>query len=364
MLRIVSSLAFAFVFTLAFGADYSRCAQRLALSMEKVGNSTAVALNERELLYFGAEPPRGFEIIKSDRFMGLYLLKAKKKMIPLELRELTDEVAESMIGVGTTSGFTLGKVVSRMNGFLEYAKFSVPTPPNSVITSICYQFYGLGAGQGFIETPYIKRFLEGKNFRYGDLGALFVQGANGRILVDYVEPFVEGIGLQMGDEILSIEGKTPLSFNEFLQGIYELSPGGEVGLRVMRNGKEEEIITRVFDRRGGMLLPYDYLSALQIQFSPEWVIEQMGETPPGFEKLQVGDQILKLNNKPMPLDFVEGAKLISSQSQGQMVFLVVRNGFQVFVTMNQRGGGGGGISSGRNDGGSGALQFGGLLSEQ
>ena len=343
MLRIVLSLALAFasLITLAWGADYSRCAQRLALSMEKVGNSTAVALNERELLYFGAEPPRGFEIIKSDRFMGLYLLKAKKKMIPLELRELTDDVAESMIGVGTTSGFTLGKVVSRMN-----------------------QFYGLGAGQGFIETPYIKRFLEGKNFRYGDLGALFVQGANGRILVDYVEPFIEGIGLQMGDEIVSVEGKTPLSFNEFLQGIYELSPGGEVGLRVIRNGKEEEIITRVFDRRGGMLLPYDYLSALQIQFSPEWVIEQMGETPPGFEKLQVGDQILKLNNKPMPLDFVEGAKLISSHSHGQMVFLVVRNGFQFFVTINQRGGGGGGISSGRNDGGSGALQFGGLLSEQ
>lgn len=322
---------------IACAADYSKCAQRLALSMETVGTSTAVALNDRELLYFGLQPPQGFQIIKSDKFMGLYLLQAKRKMVPLELRDLTDDVLDSITGVGTLKDFIPGKVMSRMTGFLNYAQFSVPTPANSVITSICYQFYGLGTGNGFIESSYIKRFLEGNNFHYGDLGGLFTLGVDNRsIIVDYVEPFTDGIELQIGDKILELNGNAPANFNAFMQSIYSLTPNTDATLRILRNGQEMEIVTRVFDRKGGMILPYEYLSALGIRFSPDWVIEQMGNTPVGFDKLQVGDQILKINNQDMPTDFVQGAKLISSQSKGNMVFLVVRDGFQFFITISQQ----------------------------
>ncbi len=319
-----------------WAADYSRCAQRFALSMQKVENSYGIALNENELLYYGKQAPEDFKIIKSDPFMGLYLLQATKKMTPLELKDLTDEATKGILGVGSPEGFSVGKIVSRMSGFLDYAQFSEFTPQNSVISSICYQFYGIGTGDGFIESSYIKRFLDGDNFTYGELGALFVNDSK-RIFVDYVEPFIKGINLEMGDEVLEINGQIPASFKEFLQTIYSLTPNTEANFKINRNGEIIDISTAVFERTGGMLLPHHYLSALGISFSDDWTIQHISNPPTGlgFERLEVGDQILKINNVDMPQDFIQGAKLISKNSKQPIKLLVVRDGFQFFVTINK-----------------------------
>ncbi|RAX59233.1 hypothetical protein CCZ01_00365 [Helicobacter monodelphidis] len=334
---IVTILVCGFLGNFLWAADFSRCAERISLSMEKVGNSYAVAINQNELLYFGKKAPNGFHIIKSDPFVGLYLLEAKKKMVPLEMKDLNEESMKGILGVGTTTNYETGKVTGRMNGFLDYAQFSAPTPQNSVITSICYQFYGLGTGDGFIESSYLKRFLDGDQFVYGAIGALFVE-KDEQIIVDYVEPFIEGIKLEAGDIIIEFNKKPVTSFNEFLQSIYELTPNTEVPIKISRNGNLEDISTAVFQRTDGMLLPHHYLSALGVRFTPDWVVTAIEDTPEGagFENLQVGDQILRLNNQEMPADFVEGAKIISVASKGPMRFLIDRNGFQFFVTTNKK----------------------------
>lgn len=321
-----------------WAADYSRCAERLALSMEKVGGSYAIALNEGELLYYGKTAPSGFKIIKSDPFLGFYLLQSKKKMVPLELRDINEDTLKSTLGVGSPQGFTIGQITKRMEGFLDYAQFSEPTPPNSVISSICYQFYGIGTGNGFIETSQIKRFLEGNNFVYGDLGVLVME-ENKKFIVDYAEPFINGIELQMGDEILELNHKTPQSLKELQQAIYTLKPDTEVSLKIRRNGELMDIKSKVLHRTGGMLLPYQYLSALGIQFSSDWTIQSLN--PPqgiGFEKLEIGDQILKINDIDMPQNFEDGVKLISKESKKAMKLLIIRNGFQFFVTINKQKG--------------------------
>lgn len=319
-----------------FGYDFSRCGERIALSSEKVGDSYGLAIDEKRLLHYSKTPPKGYKILKSDPYVGLYLLEAKKPKVPLELRDITPEAMEDILGVGTPEGFVEGNITQRMSGWLAYARFSQKSPPNSIISSICYQIYGLGVGGNeFIESSYIKRFLEQKSARYGDLLIRFEKNRKEPV-VALIDPFIEENPFRLGDRVLSLEGRAIGSRSELENQIYGLAPGREVRVSVMREGEVVSFETRVYPRIGGMLLPDHLLERVGLRFSQDWSLQAAHKMQGrGLENLQAGDQILRVNGIDMPQG-EEGLRLLSRFASEEMSWLIRRGEFEFFIKVNKK----------------------------
>ena len=322
-----------------WGYDYSRCGERIALSVEKVGDSYGIAIDKRRLLHYSKTPPKSHKILKSDPFIGLYLLEAKRPKVPLELRDITSEVLEDGLGVGSVKGFKEGKITKRMSALLSYAQFSQKTPPNSVISSICYQFYGLGiGGNRFIESGYIKRFLEQKGALYGDLGVRFAKGQSPsaqKPVVALFDPFAPNNKFRIDDEFISINNHKISSVEQLNNYVYTLAPNSYAHVSVKRGDSVEVFDVLVQKRTGGMLLPDNFMERFRVKFSSDWRLLEMNEAPlKGMEKLKVGDQILRINGMDMPLGD-EGWALLARQAHGAMKWLVRRGDFQFFLQINK-----------------------------
>ncbi|MGP1450486.1 MAG: DUF7488 domain-containing protein [Wolinella sp.] len=321
-----------------FGYDFSRCGERIALSSEKVGNSYGLAINEKHLIHYSKTPPVGYKIIKSDPFVGLYLLEAKSQKVPLELRELDKDALEDTLGVGISGkkGISEGNVTKRMTGVLSYARFSQKTPPNSIISSICYQVYGLGVGGNeFIESSYLKRFLEQKSVQYGELGIRFEKGEK-KPIVALLNPF-SATPFRVGDQIFSINNTVISSLEELEHKVYELTPGKIVKVSVLRSGEMVSFDADIYPRTGGMLTERDdFLERIGIRFSADWrLLGAQKMLGGGLELLRDGDQLLRVNGIEMPHGEEAGLRLLSRFAGEEMSWLIRRDDFEFFIKVNK-----------------------------
>lgn len=315
--------------------DFSRCGERIELSSERVDDSYGVAIDESRLLHYAKTPPKSHKILKSDPYIGLYLLEAKTPKIPLELRDLTPAVLGDILGSGTPRGFVQGKVTARMSGWLAYAHFSQEVPANAIISSVCYQFYGLGVGGNrFIESGYIRRFLASKGAHYGDLRVRFDPSLS-RPTIAFIDPFLEENPFRLGDVILTLEGQAVKNREELENRIYDLKPHTLARVSVKREGEVVSFVARVEERDGGMLRPDSFLKRSGLRFSPAWVVEAI-EAPQskGFERLEVGDRILRVNGVEMS-EGKEGLRLLSRFAGEEMSWLIRRGDFEFFIRVNR-----------------------------
>ena len=95
--------------------------------------------------------------------------------------------------------------------FLNPAKLSVRVPKNTIISDIFCRAYGVGNGEGFIKSEYIKHFV-----KYGYWGDIGIE-VNQDMIVKYIDPFYVK-GIKLGDKIISINNKkaTPKNFSKYV----------------------------------------------------------------------------------------------------------------------------------------------------
>lgn len=342
-----------FLFSFAFSYDFEICKKYYQVASKKIEKTRVVLVEHgKEKFYVGffATRPKGVKILKYDPFVGLYAFPLDSKdaqsymIMPLDEKALTLNMAD----IGRRYA-EKGIVIEPQKGYLNYARFSAQTIPNSVISNICYQIYGIGMGENlFIDSKYLMRFIEQKEAYYGDIGIRLYppnkEVPNDVLKVEYVDPFFPNVPFLKNDEILSINNKKFKDYYDFEWFVSNLAENSSVVVKIRRGEKQESFSVKVSRRYGGFLLPDRFFERIGITLNNELVIT---EIDPAFQSLQqglvVGDKILWINNKKI-LDFHQKSTsqevedrlrflLTEAVGLGRLDVLISRGGFQFSLNL-------------------------------
>ncbi|WP_305862480.1 DUF7488 domain-containing protein [Helicobacter cholecystus] len=347
-----------FLFGLIFGSwlfayDFEICKKYYQVASKKIENSRVVLIEHGDKKFyigFFSKAPKDVEILKADPFVGLYafpltskdaqtymIMPLDDKALSLNMADLAEKYAEK------------GIVIEPQKGFLTYARFSAQTIPNSVISNICYQIYGIGMGDNlFIDSQYLLRFIEQEEPYYGDIGVrLYMPNKNHPhdvLKVEYVDPFFPNVPFLKDDEILSINNKEFKDYYDFEWYVANLEEHSTANVRIRRADKIETFSIKVSRRYGGFLLPDRFFERIGITLNDELMITAID---PKFQALQqgllVGDRILWINNKKIlnPNEKTQSKEvekrlrflLTEAVKLGRLDILISREGFQFSLNL-------------------------------
>ncbi len=283
--------------------DYSHCASYYKQASINIGNGIyAIKLKDGSIIGYNPTRPKSNNIIKYDPFVGLFLAKGRvDSKYAYELSNIDEYATSRELASAGISGAKPGRFQTHQNGFLKYAKFSVATQKNGVISNICYKIYGLSVGgNGFIEKSYIDRFLSQDKPYYGDIGARFevIDEDNATFMVQFSDPFFPNNPFKRGDIIISINDIAPKDWAELELLIANL-PFDELAQVKIRRGDEiKNLNVKVGRRYGGMLLADSFLERFDFVISNDFVVQKAPKSGP-FSKLKRGDKILFINDIDM-----------------------------------------------------------------
>lgn len=334
--------------TSLFAYDFKNCQAQGKIHFEKIGKSYGIAIkslnsetnkpSKSVLFFYGKKAPMGYTIIKSDPFLGLHLLESKKKLIPIHLREIPSKILEEEIASLTPTSLVSGKIQTRMQSPRKYATLNVPTYANSALLTLCDQIYGIGIGNGkFIEKKYLDRFINSKKIYYGDLGIRVFNNKNNEVEVNLLDPYFPEIPFKYGDVILKIGDEAILNTDVYDRIVFDLPEGKKVPITIKRNGAILEVEGRVENRRGGMNLPENFLSRTGITLNSNFVVTAISPTATnGFEKLEIGDKVLRVNQKDTPQGYDNIIRFLGNFANEEQNWLISRDDFQFFIKINKK----------------------------
>lgn len=163
----------------------------------------------------------------------------------------------------------------------------------------------------------------------------------------------EKAGIQTGDVITEVNGTEVKDARDLAQKIAAISPGSEVTLKVLRDGKSETMTVKVgrleekmnrpavadqsgatTDQKLGLALA----PASEVDGPGSQGVAVVGVDPNGKAAelgLTQGDLILKVNGKPLskPQDFADALKAAKDQGRKHAVLLVRHNANELFVAV-------------------------------
>ncbi|MFT2677059.1 PDZ domain-containing protein, partial [Helicobacter pylori] len=135
------------VFLNGLGAyDFKHCQAFFKKASLQKGGVALKELPKGVYLYYSKTYPKHAKVIKSDPFVGLYLLQSTPSEYFYTLRDLDkDALIRSMASIGDKEAIEV-RLLSKQQGYDRYAQISQEIQKNGVISNICYQMLGLGVG--------------------------------------------------------------------------------------------------------------------------------------------------------------------------------------------------------------------------
>lgn len=283
--------------------DYAHCASYYREASLNLGKGLyAIKLKNGAIIGYSPTRPNLKNLLKYDPFIGLFQVKGRvDTRYAYELSDIDDYVLTRELASTGIKGAKPGRFQMHQIGFLQYAKFSVPTQQNGVISNICYKIYGLGVGgNGFIEKSYIDRFLSQKKPYYGDIGVRFDTASidEATFIVQFADPFFPSNPFKRGDILISINDVAPKDWGELELLISNLMPNENVKIKIKRGNRIKNIELKAMQRYGGMLLADSFLERFDLRLSNDLVVQKVPGKGP-FSKLKKGDRILFINDIDM-----------------------------------------------------------------
>lgn len=138
-----------------------------------------------------------------------------------------------------------------------------------------------------------------------------------------------------GDVIVFIDGEEVANLASFHRIVFDLTQNSIIPVQVKRNGVLMEVFVEVDRLRGGMLLPEDFFSRVHLDIDNDFVITYVGkEAKDGFERLRVGDKVLRVNQCKVPSGYDAIIHLLGEYPDKQQQWLISRDNFQFFIDVN------------------------------
>ena len=220
-----------------------------------------------------------------------------------------------------------GKIRRHQIGLNKFALFNeVLFTPSLLLTSCC-SLEGFVTPEGIIEKEYIDRFIKIKKVTYSDIG-IRVKDASKLVIVDAINPFLEGNNFQLEDCILTFDGKKVDSASSLMKWILFSKIGSSHRVKIKRGSKYLTLKMKSSSRNGGGYLSDTFLEFLGISFDKNLNIISIKPKAKSYQ-LKIGDKLIQINQKKITTE-AQILKMLSEAKESSNL-LFERDGFQFFV---------------------------------
>ncbi|WP_146744918.1 PDZ domain-containing protein [Helicobacter sp. 16-1353] len=316
-----------FILTLGFvnALDFSKCREFYINNSKEFANTMAIHIGNGNYLAYSSIPLDSKSLIKKDDFLGLYLFKDME----LNGKFIFNNIHKSIpVKAINKDSIINGEILQKQQSFNKLAIFSKNIDENSIISDICYQIYGISAGNNkFIDKKYIDIFLKAKNIAYSYISIFVVDGKDGVIVSD-TNPLIN-TGINIGDIILKVNDKNIVDSNDFVDTITLLKPDSNVKITIKRDSKILTLEVKTIRRNVRFSDDVSFLEAFGIVLNKDLVVlKNIGKT-----YFKEGDRILRVNQ--IKVDSIQALnKAIATQKKDELSLLILRNKFELFITLN------------------------------
>ena len=325
MLRLFVALTLLFLNLYACKGGYKSCKLKINDSNAITNNFTNIPVTKHSRVVFSQTPPQA-KILKYDPFLSLYLVEDKKGFrYPFQIRYTP------VLGLASIDKRKAieGKILKHQVGLNNFAAFSEPISYPSLILTSCCSLEGIVTPRGIIEKAYIDRFVKIKNISYADIG-IRIQDDKKLVIVNAINPFLDGNNFQLNDCILGFDGKKVTNASELMQWILFSKIGSSHLVKIKRGSKFLTLKMKSSKRNGGGYLSDTFLEFLGISFDKNLRITKIEEKAKKYQ-LKLGDRLIQVNQKNITTQN-EILKIVS-QSKESSNLLFERYDFQFFVTV-------------------------------
>ncbi len=322
------------------GLDFEPCFQKNSKAMFTYKGYPAIGVDKHRAIVITVKKPEddeNFTFIRGNRFLKMVLMESKKELDYIHLTPTDKYLKADEVAVITKDGYEIGEVTKREIAF-NFATFSKPVPKGSVIGIKCYSTVGIGIGNNkFVETRYVKFFLDTDPFMYGDIGARFTEDIKEPI-VYLTDPYRKGVEFLPGDQIIEVNG-TKITSSLQLQDIILFSkPGTFMNIKMIRDGKEIEKKIEVYKLLGDSFDNETFLERFGLEFDEHLVVTKIRKGSQAEKKwLKPGDILRQVDDIEVSTPS-EVARLLSQSKNINGQFIFERDNFQFFIKLQEKEG--------------------------
>ncbi len=335
-MRFIFALVFAInvLFSASFVyPNFKQCYNKEVKSIVYFGDTKAVAVSKHYAVAYSKIKPK-YPYVKHDPFLSLYLFYSKKILHPIKLKN-TDKLSlgEWLASIDEDSLY-VGNFAKRGEGLNIYFEQNGKTPPNSIISCLCCQAYGIGIGGGkFISSKFLNKFLNSKEVFYGDIGVRFAKLGR-KVVVSAVNPLFKNQQLKVGDIIKKINANKIKSVENAQNLILFQKRNQSVKVEFLRKNALHSIKIKVQKRYGGGELSDSFLETRGLFLDKFLKITKITKDSYGAKSgLHIGDKLLQVDRKSVTI--TQDIRRIFSKTKKKEINLLFQRGeFQFFVKVS------------------------------
>ena len=294
MLRVfiaLTFLSFFYSYLNACEGGYRSCVKKVKDSQSIYKNILQIPITKNKRLVFSPYKKPNGKVLKSDPFLGLYIVNDSKGFkYPFRINM---RIPSGIAAVDKHTSIE-GKITRRQIGLSQFGKFSYKVKTPALLTNSCCALEGIVTPRGVIEKEYLKRFIEQKDVRYGDIGIRVINTKKGLQVSSY-DPFIKNNPFKKGDYILSFDGRKVKDAATLMKKILFSKIGSVHKVEVKRNGKVLSYKVRSQERVSGGYKIETYLEKYGLTFDKDLYITNIDKKKKNYG-LKIKDQLFKVND--------------------------------------------------------------------
>jgi len=253
-------------------------------------------VDKNHLLTFNPNILDDVNITKQEPLLGLYLINQDiflKNHEVMKFKKIRSPYRFAM----DDESYIPGKIIKPQIG-LHFADFSENIEDNLMIISGCCITAGLSiGGTKFIDSDYVKHFVESKNRYLSDIGARF-KSIDDRILVDSVNPFFTDNPFLEDDELLYMDGEPVPKLEEFLKIILFSPKDRNISFEILRKNQLLDVNVTTNILQGGGMLSDTFLENIGVWFDEDIFVTNIHKGSPFAKKgLKNRYRLLTINDE-------------------------------------------------------------------
>ncbi len=331
-------LSFVFAINVLFGAsfvypNFKQCYNKNLKSVVYFSDTKAIAIAKHYAVSYSKKKP-SYPYVKHDPFLNLYLFYSPKTLHPVRLKDTKYLSLGEWLASMDEDSLYAGNFAKRGVGLGVYFEQNSKTPPNSMVTCLCCDVYGLGVGnKKFISSNLLKRFLNSTEIFYGDIGARFAKKGR-KIVVASIDPMHSNQKLKIGDIIEKIDGKKVRNLQDLENKILFTRRNQSVKLKFFRKNALHVEDIKVFQKVGGGEAGDSFLEAKGMYFDKNLSIKKIIKGSFADKNgLKIGDKLLQIGRKSVKNQ--NDARVVFSKTKKMIRLLFARGGSQFFIKVDK-----------------------------
>jgi hypothetical protein len=336
-MRYLLTLIFAFnvLFSASFVyPNFKQCYNKNLKSIVYFGNTKAIAIAKHYAVSYSKTKP-SYPYAKHDPFLNLYLFYSPKVLHPVHLKDTKYLSLGEWLASMDDNSLYAGNFAKRGIGLSVYFEQNAKTPPNSIVTCLCCDVYGLGVGdKKFISSNLIKRFLNSTEIFYGDIGVRFAKKGK-KIVIASINQMRINKNLKVGDVIKKINGKKVKNLQDLENKILFTKRNQSIKLEFFRKNALHVESIKVFQKNGGGEASDSFLEAKGMFFDRNLTITKVIKGSFADKNgLKPGDKLVQIDRKSVKNQ--NDARIVFSKTKKKLIYLLFgRGGSQFFIKVDK-----------------------------